>query len=113
MALGRAVLYSRSWKPSNAVMTNVRIRVEHALGRDEAMARIRRAADSMAPKAAAYLRSVEWSDSGAVVLGDGFDGRFVVSENDVTADVELGWKLSFFPLKVQREAETWLADLLR
>lgn len=109
----RAELYSSAGKFSNAVMTNVRIRVEHALGRDEALARIRRAADGMGSKAAAYVRSVEWSEAGAVVAGDGFDGRFAVSENDVTAEVELGWKLSFFPLKVQREAETWLANLLR
>jgi len=106
-------LYSRSPKLWNAPMTNVQIRVEHKLGRAEALARIRRAADGMGAKAASYVRSAEWSDTGAVVVGNGFDGRFVVSDVDVTADVELGWKLSFFPLKVQREAEVWLADLLR
>lgn len=106
-------LYSRSSKLWNARMTNVQIRVEHKLGRQEALARIRRAADGMGAKAASYIRSAEWSDTGAVVAGNGFDGRFVVSDTDVTADVDLGWKLSFFPLKVQREAEAWLADLLK
>ncbi|MCY2959706.1 MAG: polyhydroxyalkanoic acid system family protein [Planctomycetota bacterium] len=94
-------------------MGSVRIRVEHALGRQEALSRIRRAADGLGAKGAAYVKSVEWSESGAVVAGDGFDGRFVVTDTDVTAEVELGWKLAFFPLKVQRDAEAWLRDLLR
>jgi len=94
-------------------MGNVQIRVEHALGRAEALGRIRKAAESMGSSAAKYMKSVEWSDSGAVVVGDGFDGRFVVTDSDVTAEVELVWKLAFFPLKVQRDGEAWLRDLLR
>jgi hypothetical protein len=83
------------------------------VGRAEALGRIRRAAEGMGSKAASYVRSVEWTETGAVVVGEGFDGRFVVSETDVTAEVQLGWKLAFFPLKVQRDAEAWLAELLR
>ncbi len=94
-------------------MGTVRVRVEHKLGRAEALGRIRRAAEGMGSKAAAYVRTVEWSETGAVVVGEGFDGRFVVSETDVTAEVELGWKLAFFPLKVQRDAEAWLGELLK
>ncbi len=94
-------------------MGTVRIRVEHKLGRAEALDRIRRAAEGMGSKAAAYVRSVEWTDTGAVVVGESFDGSFVVSDIDVTAEVQLGWKLAFFPLKVQRDAEAWLGELLR
>lgn len=94
-------------------MGTVRIRVEHALGRAEALGRIRRAAEGLGSNAAKYVKSVEWSDAGAVVVGDGFDGRFVVGDTDVTAEVELGWKLAFFPLKVQRDGEAFLRDLLR
>lgn len=94
-------------------MGNVQIRVEHALGRAEALRRIRAAAEGMDAKAASYVKSVEWSDTGAVVHGSGFDGRFAVSDTDVTAEVELGWKLAFFPLKVQRDGEAFLRDLLK
>ncbi len=93
-------------------MGKVTLKVEHALGRTEALARIRRAAEGMDAKAAKYVRSVQWSESGAVVDGDGFSGAFTVTDTDVTADVELGWKLAFFPLKVQRDGEAFLRNLL-
>jgi hypothetical protein len=94
-------------------MATVQLRVEHKLGRAEALARIRKAVDGVGAKAAAYVQSIEWSDSGAVVHGNGFDGRVVVTDTDMTAEVELGWKLAFFPLKVQRDGEAFLRDLLR
>lgn len=94
-------------------MGSVRIRVEHALGRDEALARIRRAAEQLSARGSGYVRSIEWSETGAVVVGEGFEGRLVVTDVEVTSEVELGWKLAFFPLKVQRDAEAWLRELLR
>lgn len=94
-------------------MGTVQIRVEHALGRDEALVRIRNAAEQLSSRGSGYVRSIEWSESGAVIVGESFEGRLVVTEVEVTGDVELGWKLAFFPLKVQRDAEAWLRDLLR
>jgi hypothetical protein len=96
----------------NAPMAEVTIRVEHALGRAEALARIRRAAEGLAQQGRVVQR-LEWSETGALVAGDGFEGRLVVGDAEVTGSVELGWKLAFFPLKVRREAEAWLAELLR
>jgi hypothetical protein len=98
--------------PKDAPMAEVTIRVQHALGRAEALARIRRAADELVQQGR-VVRRLEWSETGAIVAGDGFEGRLVVEETEVTGAVVLDWKLSFFPLKVRREAEGWLAELLR
>lgn len=106
-------LDSHALGPCNVAMGNVRIRVEHALGREQALDRIRRAAEGLTSKGSGYVRSVEWSESGAVVVGESFEGRLEVTEVEVTGEVVLGWKLAFFPLKVQRDAEAWLRELLR
>ncbi len=89
----------------------VSIRIEHALGRDEARTRIQRAAAGLAEKTA-LVRQIQWTDEGATITGDGFDGRLTIGDTDVVGEVELGWKLAFFPLKVQRDAEAWLQNLL-
>jgi hypothetical protein len=94
-------------------MGNVRIRVEHALGRDEALRRIQAAAEELRARGGSPVQRLEWHESGAIVVGDSFEGRLVVTEVEVTGEVELGWKLAFFPLKVQRDAEAWLRNLLR
>jgi putative polyhydroxyalkanoate system protein len=93
-------------------MGSVRIRVEHALGRDEARARIQGAAAGLTEKSA-LVRSIAWTEDGAQVAGDGFDGRLSIGDTEVVGEVELGWKLAFFPLKVRRDAEAWLQDLLK
>jgi len=94
-------------------MGQVQIRVEHALGRAEAQRRIRAAADAQAQKGSKYVQSLTWSEGGAHVVGDGFEGTLTIGDTDVAGDVELGWKLAFFPLKIQREAEAYLREILR
>lgn len=94
-------------------MGKVQIRVEHALGRVEAQRRIRAAAEAQAEKGAKYVKSLSWSEGGAHVVGDGFEGKLAIGDTEVTGDVDLGWKLAFFPLKIQREAEAYLRELLR
>jgi hypothetical protein len=93
-------------------MKEVRFSVPHSLGRDEALRRIRQAAEELAA-GRSVVRRLEWSETGALVAGDGFEGRLIVLEAVVEAEVQLGWQLAFFPLKAQREAEAWLAGVLR
>ncbi len=90
---------------------NVSIRVAHTLGREEARTRIQRAAAGLAEKTA-LVRTIQWTEAGATIAGDGFDGRLTITDTEVVGEVELGWKLAFFPLKVQRDAEAWLQNLL-
>ncbi|MBL8863831.1 MAG: polyhydroxyalkanoic acid system family protein [Planctomycetes bacterium] len=92
-------------------MAEVTIRVSHTLGRAEALARLRRATEGLA-QSGRIVRTLEWSVESARVAGDGFEGQLVVGETEVTGRVELGWKLAFFPLRVQREAEAWLREAL-
>ncbi len=94
-------------------MGQVTLRVEHALGRAEALRRIQAAAEKLRERAGSVVRTLEWTEAGAEVAGDGFEGTLAVGETDVTGTVELGWKLAFFPLKVQREGEAWLRDVLQ
>jgi hypothetical protein len=94
-------------------MKTVTLRVEHALGRAEAMSRIRKAAEGLTGRSAAFVKSIEWSDTGASVVGEGFQGRLTVNDTDVVGEVELGWALAFLPLKVQRDGEAWIGGLLR
>ncbi len=94
-------------------MKTVTLRVEHALGRTEALSRIRKAAEGLSGRSAAFVKSIEWSDTGARVVGEGFQGQLTVSDTDVVGEVELGWQLAFLPLKVQRDGEAWIGGLLR
>ena len=98
---------------ANPSMAKVSIRVEHTLGAAEVERRIRAAAAMLEEKKPGIVRSITWNGGRAHASGDGFEGDLVITERDFTASVELGWKLAFFPLKVQREAEAWLAQLLR
>lgn len=94
-------------------MASVQIRVAHALGRAEARARIQKATVDHAAQVGKFVKSLTWTESGAEVVGEGFEGSLAIGDTEVTGEVELGWKLSFFPLKVQRDGEAWLSALLR
>jgi putative polyhydroxyalkanoate system protein len=93
-------------------MAKMSFRVEHALGKAEAMRRIREAAEQHKDKAAAYVKDVQWTADSARVVGRGFSGELHVGEKDVTIEADLGFPASLMPLKIQREAESWLGKQL-
>jgi hypothetical protein len=93
-------------------MGKVRVEVDHKLGRERALAHIRATAESMRAKAAPFIKSVEWSDTGAVVVGEGFKGRLEVEETKVIVDADLGFALSLFPVKAEREMRSWIQKVL-
>ena len=93
-------------------MGKMSFKVEHALGKAEAMRRIREAAEKHKDKAAGYVKDVQWTADSVRVVGKGFSGDLHVGERDVTIDVDLGFPASLMPLKIQREAESWLQKQL-
>jgi putative polyhydroxyalkanoate system protein len=93
-------------------MAKVRVEVEHKLGRARALAHIRATAESMRAKADRFVKSVEWTDNGATVVGEGFKGRLEVDETKVIVEADLGFALSLFPVKAEREMRAWIQKVL-
>jgi putative polyhydroxyalkanoate system protein len=93
-------------------MTKLTFKVDHALGKAEAMKRIREAAEKHKDKVAGYVKDLQWTADGARVEGTGFSGELRVGERDVTIEADLGFPVSLMPMKIQREAETWLGKQL-
>ena len=93
-------------------MSKMTFKVEHQLGKAEAMRRIREAAEKHKDKTAGYVKEMEWTSDGARVVGTGFSGEIRVGEREVTIDADLGFPASLMPMKIQREAESWLGKQL-
>ncbi len=93
-------------------MATISFKVEHTLGKAEAMRRIRAAAEEHKDKVAGFANDVQWSPDGAHVDGKGFSGDLRVNERDVTIEADLGFPASLMPMKIQREAESWLGKQL-
>jgi putative polyhydroxyalkanoate system protein len=93
-------------------MAKMTFKVEHALGKAEAMRRIREAAEKHKDEAARYVKDVQWTADGVRVTGTGFSGELRVGERDVTIEADLGFPASLMPMKIQREAQSWLGKQL-
>jgi putative polyhydroxyalkanoate system protein len=93
-------------------MATISFKVEHALGKAEAMRRIRAAADEHKDKVAGFAKQLQWSPDGAHVEGKGFSGDLRVGEKDVIIEADLGFPASLMPMKIQREAESFLRKQL-
>ncbi len=93
-------------------MAKMSFKVEHALGKAEAMRRIRAAAEQHKDKTSVYVKEMQWTPEGARVVGTGFSGEIRVGEREVTIDADLGFPASLMPMKIQREAESMLGKML-
>ncbi|MBL8859630.1 MAG: polyhydroxyalkanoic acid system family protein [Planctomycetes bacterium] len=93
-------------------MAHFSIKVDHDLGTETAMQRIRTAAEAQRAKAAGLVKDVAWTANSARVEGTGFSGEIRVGEREVVVDAELGFPASLMPMKAQKEAEAWLRGVL-
>jgi putative polyhydroxyalkanoate system protein len=93
-------------------MSKMTFKVEHQLGKAEAMRRIREAAEKHKDKTSVYVKEMQWTSEGARVVGTGFSGEIRVGEREVTIDADLGFPASLMPMKIQREAESMLGKML-
>lgn len=93
-------------------MAKIAIQVEHALGKQAAFERIRIAAEAHQKKLQDFVQTVEWSADSVRVAGRGFSGEIRVGEREVAVDAELGFPASLMPMKVRKEAEAWLHQVL-
>lgn len=93
-------------------MGKLQVKVDHALGANEARKRLEQAAEKLRKEHGSLVGSLVWSPSGAHVEGTGFEGDLTVGEREVVADVELGFPASLMPLKARREVEGWLRGVL-
>lgn len=76
----------------------MKISRQHALGRDEAKARVERMAGELEQR---FGLSSEWSDNRLNIRGSGVQGHLLVSDNSVDLDIDLGFSLKLMESSIR------------
>lgn len=76
----------------------MKISRQHALGRDEAKARVERMAGELEQR---FGLSSEWNDNRLNIRGSGVQGHLLVSDNSVDLDIDLGFSLKLMESSIR------------
>lgn len=93
-------------------MTTIEVRVPHALGRAEALRRIRAKAEPMIASGRAPITSLEWTDEGARIASANSSGTLVCTDAEVVVTAELGGFVAFMSAGAKKAVDGWLREVL-
>jgi hypothetical protein len=93
-------------------MTSIEVRVPHALGRAEALRRIRAKAEPMIASGRAPITSLEWTDEGARIASANSSGTLACTDTEVVVNAELGGFAAFMSAGAKKAVEGWLREVL-
>lgn len=98
--------------PHARTMTTIEVRVPHALGRAEALRRIRAKAEPMIASGRAPITSLEWTDEGARIASANSSGTLVCTDAEVVVRAELGGFVAFMSAGAKKAVDGWLREVL-
>lgn len=93
-------------------MTTIEVRVPHALGKAEALRRIKAKAEPMIASGRAPITSMEWTDDGARVASANSQGELVCSDTEVVVTARLGGFVALMSIGAKKAVEDFLKKTL-